>query len=322
MNKVGQSYGQIAKLLIISKTCVKQTIQRYRAHGTVEDTARSGRPRKTTKRQDRLIVRQSKDNRCASAPEILAKVKKEHNIAVSVRTISNRLTEAGLRSYFALRKPLLTDEHCKRRLEFCHSKIGWDVSAWRRVVFSDECRFKLFPRKKVRVRRTRTEKFLPSCVAPAVQKGGDAIMIWGAITTEGPTRLSIVEGAINSDDYIETMSTVMLPRVRELMGENFIYQQDNAPCHGSKKTRAWFAEQDIDLLDHPARSPDFNPIENLWEWMGRELMKEKPRNKEELREEIEVLWDSISEEHCRVLIDSMPKRMRDGLQAKGSWIDY
>ena len=83
-------------------------------------------------------------------------------------------------------------------VRFCRQRRYWLKEAWRRVVFSDESRFELFPKRKSLVRRTKTEKFLPACVAPAVQQGGDAIMIWGCITSEGPGEMRIVTGSINS----------------------------------------------------------------------------------------------------------------------------
>lgn len=100
-------------------------------------------------------------------------------------------------------------------------------------MFSDESRFELFPRRRIRVRRTKTEKYLPACVAPAVQAGGEAVMIWGCITSEGPGELQFVEGTMNSVKYCHTMKEFMLPSANKLLGENFIYQQDNAPCHTS-----------------------------------------------------------------------------------------
>jgi hypothetical protein len=48
------------------------------------------------------------------------------------------------------------------------------------------------------------------------------------------------------------------------MDENAIFQQDNASIHMSGHSLVWFAEKNIPLLDWPARSPDLNPIENLW----------------------------------------------------------
>ena len=43
--------------------------------------------------------------------------------------------------------------------------------------------------------------------------------------------------------------------------------QDSAPCHVSKKTKAFIAAEGptgIQLFDWPGNSPDANPIENLW----------------------------------------------------------
>lgn len=147
-------------------------------------------------------------------------------------------------------------------------------------------------------------------------------MVWGCITSEGPGKLQIVEGTINSDRYIETMKNYMLPSVRDLLGDNFIFQQDNAPCHTSKKSKAWFTKQNLELLEWPARSPDLNPIENLWNWMGMEVAKQKPSTVQELRKLLTETWNKIDKKRCLKLIDSMPKRMRECIRAKGGPIDY
>ena len=51
---------------------------------------------------------------------------------------------------------------------------------------------------------------------------------------------------------------------RHLCGEEWIFQQDNAAIHNASITKKYLLQQNIRLLDHPACSPDFNPIENLW----------------------------------------------------------
>ena len=49
-----------------------------------------------------------------------------------------------------------------------------------------------------------------------------------------------------------------------LCGEEWIFQQDNAAIHNASITKKYLLEQKLRLLDHPACSPDLNPIENLW----------------------------------------------------------
>ncbi|GFV11527.1 uncharacterized protein TNCV_975191 [Trichonephila clavipes] len=39
----------------------------------------------------------------------------------------------------------LTPAHCRARLQLCFARSGWNHADWRRIAFSDESRFQLYP---------------------------------------------------------------------------------------------------------------------------------------------------------------------------------
>ncbi len=312
---------QICEEYGVSRHCVREAIRKYEESQQVQDYHRVGRRRITTDRQDSVIRRLSRKSRTAALPDLKAELRR-YNIPGSLSTISRRLRESGLDSYAALSKPLLTRVHKKNRSKFCRDRVHWTKEDWHRVVFSDESRFELFPRRKILVRRTSKEKFCTDCVVPRVQQGGGSVMVWGCITSKGPGEFQVIDGTMNSDRYIETMKNYMQPSVHRLLGEDFIFQQDNAPCHTSKKTKQWFESKEIELLEWPARSPDLNPIENLWNWLGMEVAKQKPSTVAELRALLIEMWQKIDQKICLKLIESMPNRMKECKNAKGGPIDY
>ena len=108
------------------------------------------------------------------------------------------------------------------------------------VIFSDESAIAVLDNRVQTVRPRSGEKFLPECLKKTV-KFPSKIMVWGAISVHGTSRLLIVEGTMNQVKYVDNLEGGLLRQVREWFPDkNFIFQQDSAPCHTRKMSMKWF----------------------------------------------------------------------------------
>ena len=82
--------------------------QQHNETGSVKDLLRCGRPKKTTDRQDSMLIRTGLTDRRLTSPELRAKLDRDHGVSVSASTVRSRLLRTWLRGFVAAKKPWLT----------------------------------------------------------------------------------------------------------------------------------------------------------------------------------------------------------------------
>ena len=96
-----------------------------------------------------------------------------------------------------------------------------------------------------------------------------------------------------------------------LCGDGWFFQQDNASIHRARHTSNFLHANGVNLLRHPACSPDLNSIENVWGWIARDVYRNGKQyaSKNELQEAILASWSNIPLSLIETLVSSMPQRI-------------
>ena len=298
--------------------------------GHLADRPRSGRPRMTSRRQDRTIRLAHLRIRHLTATETALNTVGTHNRQISPKTVGSRLREIGLRA----RRPYvglpLTQARRLRRMACltAHASRLFPMRQWRRVLFTDESRFTLYRADgRRRVYRRRGERFADACVVERDRFGGGSVMVWGGIAHGIKSQLIIVAGNMTAVRYRdEILRPVAVPLVQQ---RNLILQQDNARPHVARVCQDFLANNNIAPLAWPPYSPDLTPIEHMWDELDRRVRKRRnhpppspPATLAQLRNALIDEWNNIPMRTVNALVNSIQRRIRAATAARGGHTRY
>ena len=183
-----------------------------------------------------------------------------------------------------LRKKITrTKKHKGARLECAKRWLTKHVD-FKKVIFTDEKRYKFDGPDGW---CTWTRRGEPVVLNKRQMGGGGEVMVRGMIFANGNIWLEWLKGRQNSESYKQLLDEKAQPRIRREMGNDFVLQQDNCSIHVSKLMKEWTAKVNMTTLEWPARSPDLNLIENVWEMLGQ-LVYDGPEITKEAQ-----LWERI-----------------------------
>ena len=326
LKKEGNSNKQVARIVSeeYERPMSHQTVQKiwtlYQDTGLVEcQWSKKGRPRTLNNDQIGMLIENCEDDRTSSVKER----RKDLNLEASRSTINKTLLELGYKAYKARKKPVLTVDNIRGRLQFAREYKDWTFEDWSNVIFTDECSFRLVNSNgRVFIRRTEEEIWHEDNFQPHLSQSR-SVMVWGAISINGCGPLVPFDENINSDEYLDAFRYRLRRFYPGLYGGDMIFQHDNSPVHTAQVVSDLFQDKNIRVLDWPSKSPDLNIIENVWGLMKYELRSQVFEDLDLLWSEVARIWEnSITENFIKSLYESIPRRIRAVIQSSGHHTKY
>ena len=311
----GMKKKKIAEKVGCSRGCVHYTLNKFKRTGKVIDLPSPNGKSVLSQVQVNKIVERSKQYSFASAREIRDKEK----LSCSVSTVKRVLKKYDLNGYRAVTRQLLSATHMAERVKFAQGMLGKD---WKNIIFSDEKSMQNYYNARPYVRRPRGQAFNERYIIRMDKTRKFKLNLWGYIT---PTdfKLYQIPDKHDSESYVEVLEKAKIPSIAEKKK----FMQDNARIHTSKLTTGYLEKSKVELLPWPARSPDLNPIENVWAEMQKSvyrqiLLKSPPKTRDQLFLMCKLGFETACKKNLVALYNSMPNRVQKVIELKGKTTKY
>jgi hypothetical protein len=231
----------------------------------------------------------------------------------------------------------------QKRLGFAKTHLHTDFT---RFMFTDRCRFYLqYPGSKVQEATWYSEGERPRVVQPSKPAN---VNVYMGITTQGVTGCHVVAGTtgepsqyktkagrqaknITQEEYPDVLMHTLLPGGDRLLGHGgsrgWVLQQDNDPTHRVAQgvVQQWRRGHNsrVELLANwPPNSPDLNPIENVWSWVGRKVKQMGVTTLPAFKQAVLQQLAHVPKKMLGNLVGSMQSRLRKVIEKGGDRIKY
>ena len=118
-------------------------------------------------------------------------------------------------------------------------------------------------------------------------------MVWGGIMGRRKTNHIVVHGNLNAQGYI---NQILQPEVFPFLQRHgpAILMHDVARIHVARICRQFLIRYNVNVLPWPAVSPDMNPMEHIWDYLGRNVRaRGNVHNLRDLENALIQEWNNI-----------------------------
>jgi hypothetical protein len=151
-----------------------------------------------------------------------------------------------------------------------------------------------------------------------------SVMVSVGVSSLGCTELIFIEPGvkINGAYYRDVLlEQHLLPAIRELSGDYYVFQQDSAPAHRAYDTMEMLRRETPEFISPavwPPNSPDLNPVDyKIWGVMQDRVYKTRIRDVEHLKERLLEEWARFDQKIIDSAINEWRARLRACIRADG-----
>ncbi|GFW61744.1 transposable element Tcb1 transposase [Trichonephila clavipes] len=193
---------------------------------------------------------------------------------VSTQTVQNRLHGVGLYAHRPIVCARLTSRHLRDRREWATENVNWRRKEWSNVLFTDKSRFSVqTDNRRIFIWRDRGSRNNAAFVHESVRCGGGGVLVYGCNSIDRHTDLYIIrDGPLTAGRYRdEILLRPIVVLYAAAIRDDFILMDNNCRPHRANLVEDFLLEEGIVRMELPSFSPDMNPIEHVWDALGRQV---------------------------------------------------
>ena len=344
-NKCGTSKSSAARICLQEST-KKKLVKKVTDKTPTKFTSGRGRPRKVSNRSARKLLRTLRDMQVRNFHITVKNAVEKSGLSLEMarrRTFSRYLNEEGYNYLQARKKGLLSENDRKLRLPFAREmrpKVRQNPDFWTNEVafFLDGVSFihKYNPQSgascsKARVWRRKGEDLKFTSKASKNLAGGRRLHVLVAIAYGKGVILKVPYEKMSGEFFglfIRRNFNLAFAQAGPKTNGRRLFVMDNDPSQRSKAAAKALKDIEAKLLEIPARSPDVDCIENVFNLVKRFLEEEAIALNitkecfEEFKQRVLNAFDSIPVAVIDNIILSMNKRIEAILTCKGHRTKY